>query len=286
MGLEWVRVDSARILAIMPVELVGLYDKWVRERPDRAARLREIVRGVVAEFRAVLYTNPGNVINPNENMLPLPFVRYAEILILGALHREMAVPMSEIEQSRQIRAEIMLRTFYSRGLLIAPAEPSTVNVGVGSASYRPGVRVDCGRKYGPLIGGGAGIAPVGADDDVPTGENGYVYYGQADGLLDFFAFSAWASASAAGWRIPDPVEGETTFTLSVVPPAANLVIAYPVSVRELNSAVQQSTGVEARKAWIDSPHSAVVPFDGGYYRLYQWIPAFAWENGDSFRVSL
>ena len=30
MGLEWVRVDSARILAIMPVELVGLYDKWVR----------------------------------------------------------------------------------------------------------------------------------------------------------------------------------------------------------------------------------------------------------------
>lgn len=285
MGLEWVRVDSARILAIMPVELVGLYDKWVRERPDRAARLSEIVRGVVAEFRAVLYTNPGNVINPNSSMLPLPFVRYAEILILGALHREMALPMSEIEQSRQIRAEIMLRTFYSRGLLIAPSEPSTVNVGVGSASYRPSRHGDFGRVYGPLVGGGTGITAVDVQPEDPAA-TGHVYYGQADGLLDFFAFSAWASASAAGWRIPNPVEGETSFTLSVIPPAANLVMAYPVAIRELNSAVQQSTGVEARKAWIDSPHSAVVPFDGGYYRLYQWIPAFAWENADSFSIVL
>jgi hypothetical protein len=153
-------------------------------------------------------------------------------------------------------------------------------------SYRPTQRGDCGRVFGPLVGGGSAIAAIDAVTEEPTGANGYVYYGQADGLLDFFAFSAWASASVSGWRIPDPVEGETEFTLSVVPPASNLVIAYPVAVRELNSAVQQSTGVEARKAWIDSPHSAVVPFDGDYYRLYQWIPAFAWENADAFKIEL
>ncbi len=136
MDVEWVKVDDARVLAVMSVETSSFYDAWVRLRPDRVGRLAEIVRGVVSEFRAALYANPLNALDPDTDKLPLPCVRYAETLAIGALHREMDRPLSETEQSRQIRAEIMLRTFYARGFLIAPDRE---NSGSGSPTYRPGL---------------------------------------------------------------------------------------------------------------------------------------------------
>ncbi len=139
MEVEWVKLDAVRLRTVMSVETSSYYLAWIDMRPDREARLVEIVRGVVSEFRAALMANPLNSLDPDTDMLPLPCVRYAETLAIGALHREMDRPMSEAEQSRQIRAEIMLRTFYARGFLVAPESGSA---GIGRPTYRPGGRVE------------------------------------------------------------------------------------------------------------------------------------------------
>lgn len=283
-------MDEQRLLGAMPLETATFYESWIKLQPQRAERFKLIVDGVVAEFRTALLSNPQNVLHPDRQTLPLPCVRYAETLIIGALLREMGRPIPEADYAQMIRAEIMLRTFYTSAFLVSPAGVST-----GGSAGRPSYSVrdrhaesGAPRRWVPLVtsgsgaGSGVGDAGTGGVEQVRM-----ALFHWADGpIVGEAAFAAWAAAVPAGYREESPAEGATSFTLSIVPPVANLVIAYPASIRELHSAVQQSTGVEARSAWINGPHSGQVSFEGTFYRLYQWMPGFGWEHPDSFRIAL
>jgi len=348
--MDWYAVDAAHMLSVMSVQAVSYYESWVKLMPQKAGRLDAITAGVVAEFRTALLSNPLNVLDPDPQKLPHPCVRYAETLVIGALYREMDKPLSDIEQSQVIRAEITLRTFYTRALLVtAPDKGSgfpTYNKlpprPVAAGPVVPVVTVVAVPVFDPAGGeqaGGSvsvvvtcatpgaviryatnGSEPTEASQAMTSGGAVVVsvpgtlkarafkpgleasatkaayYTGQTAGLKAYFHaagqvladgadFAAWAAGVPAGSRVASPAAG-TTFALAVAPGTAILVIAYPANIPELGSAVQQSTGMQVRLAWVNSPHSMLVETGGAAYRVYQWAPAFAWEHADVFEVRL
>ncbi len=346
--MDWYTVDSAHMLGVMSVQAVTYYESWLKLMPQKAGRLDEITAGVVSEFRAALLSNPLNVLEPDVRKLPQPCVRYAETLVIGALYREMDKPLSEVEQSQVIRAEITLRTFYTRALQVtvqdkgsgfpsysrlprrpAAATPSVVVETVATPAFSPAgggqadssvsVVVSCA-TVGSVIRytvdgsepgtGSPAISSVGAVVvSVPGALKaraykvgmemslmrtayytavaaGRVYFhaaGQAITTAD--ELSAWMAGVPAGGSLPAPAAG-TSFALAVTPGTVCLVIAYPASIRELGGAIQQSTGMKVRLAWVNSPYSRVIEHEGLAYRVYQWMPAFAWENADVFDIVL
>jgi len=295
-GVVWIRVDAAYMLSVLSLDSRSYYESWVRLQPDRAARLDAIVAGVVSEFRTALMSNPANLLDPDPLKLPQPFVRYAETLVIGVLHREMGRELSDYERSQIVRAEIMLRTVYTSGLMVSG--DGAVSGVVGRPSYNTMGRVRQfgtegmlaaagGRSSGvvnpPPSGGGGGGVP----DEPPVVVPVFAFFYGAAGRIDgAAAFAAWVAGVPSGGKAQAPVEGVTSFSLAVVPPVGNLVIAYPATIRVLHSAIQQSTGVESRQAWVNGPFSGLIEFRGVTYRVYQWVPAFAWENGDAFLVRL
>ncbi len=149
MDAEWVRLDVAHMLSVMAMPTVTFYEAWVRQVPEREARLAAITSGVVSEFRTALLANPANRMDPDPAMLPLPCVRYAETLVISALCREMDKVLSDAEQRQVIRAEINLRYFYTGRLLINGPEPGsgmpTYKVKPPSGRKERKERLECGR---------------------------------------------------------------------------------------------------------------------------------------------
>lgn len=348
--MEWYAITGRHILSILSAQALSYYESWVKLMPQKAERLEVISAGVVSEFRTALLSNPLNVLDPDPQKLPHPCVRYAESMIIGALHREMDKPLSDIEQSQLIRAEITLRTFYTRALLVTEpergigfptynrrrrpvmaAEPSvpiatvvavptfdpaggeqtgnSISVVVTSATPGAVIRytVDGSEplETSPAVFSGTSIVvSVPGSIKARAFKQGLVpsvtktafftaatagleaYFHSADQVLaDGMDLAAWAESVPAGSRGPSPAAG-TAFALTVKPGTANLVIAYPANVRVLSSAVQQSTGMQVRLAWINSPYSKLIETGGVAYRVYQWVPAFAWGNADTFNVVL
>lgn len=285
MSADWVRMDAERVLGAMSLETVTFYESWIKLQPTRAERFESIIDGVVSEFRTALLSNPRNELDPDRRTLPLPCVRYAETLIIGALMKEMDRTISEADYAQIIRAEIMLRTFYTSAFLVSPTTDAAYR---GRPSYSTRDRyaeVGAPRNWKPIL---APTAPTtsSTQSDVPTTSVVAFFYWADAPLLDDAAFVEWTQSVPSAYRAWSPAQGETEFTLSIEPGAKNLVIAYPATIRELYSAVQQSTGVESRNAWLNGPYSRQITFNGRNYRLYQWLPAFAWENADSFRIRL
>lgn len=126
----WVTVDTARIVSIMPLAMASYYTAWMQMNPGKVGRLGEICAGVVAEFRTAIAGNPLNHLDPDVGKLPEAFVRYAEALCIGAVCQEIGHPLSDLEQSRYVRAEINLRYFYAGRVLIGGAGDG------GMPSYR------------------------------------------------------------------------------------------------------------------------------------------------------
>lgn len=151
--------------------------------------------------------------------------------------------------------------------------PSSEGAQAGLVSFSDGADYSPER---PVSGTGTAAAPAGS----------YIFYAPADSVLaDDAAFELWADALTSGKTL-SPYEGGV-YTLSVAPPPniTNMVIAFPDTIRALNSVVQQSTGAQVRLSWINGYYS-VMTLDGIDYRVYQNVTLFPWTNADTFTITL
>lgn len=118
----------------------------------------------------------------------------------------------------------------------------------------------------------------------------YIYYYLYDSVIrnesDFQDFIDTVPAS--GKQI-NPAEGDS-FTLSISPTAAltNIVIAYPETIRALNSVTQDSNDqiLQIRDTWKNDPRSRIVLYKGVRYRVYQEVPQLPRTVPDIFYINL
>ena len=116
----WVTVDEAYVLGAMPTELVAPYTAWLSGNPDKADRLAAITRGVVADFRTGLRSNPTVVMAPGADELPERAVRHALNIIFYNLGLEMGLTINFSAQQGFVNAEIYARQLYTSEALIDP----------------------------------------------------------------------------------------------------------------------------------------------------------------------
>jgi len=96
---------------------------------------------------------------------------------------------------------------------------------------------------------------------------------------------AWTNAVPDAAKNTSPAIG-SRFSVSVMSGTKSLVISYPASLPEFTSATQRSTGQQVRLSWINSQFSVTLSRFGVSYRVYQWMPAFAWSYSDIFDITL
>ena len=118
--VAWVRVDAAYVLGAMPTELAGPYSAWIAGDPGKAERLAAITRGVVADFRTGLRSNPTVVMAPGVDELPERAVRHALNIIYYNLGLEMGLSINYSAQQGFVNAEIYVRQLYTSEALIDP----------------------------------------------------------------------------------------------------------------------------------------------------------------------
>jgi len=162
---------------------------------------------------------------------------------------------------------------------LAAAESASITVRFTPASAAP--------ASGTIAftgGGGLSRSVTGTGFTVAAGE--YAMYAPADALLTTAGeFAAWANALSSG-KTASPVQG-AQYTLDVSPPPSvtNLVIAYPASIRLLNSVVQTGTGAQVRLSWVNGTYNTFA-YGGVTYRVYQNVTLFPWTEPESFIITL
>lgn len=134
--------------------------------------------------------------------------------------------------------------------------------------------------------GGTGSSRPVTGTGYVSASGAFVMYAPSDSLItDETGFAAWIAALASG-KTADPVEGGQ-YALSVDPPpdVTNLVIAYPASIRALNSVVQTGTGAQVRLSWVNGQYN-LFTWSGIPYRVYQNITLFPWTEPETFTITL
>lgn len=162
---------------------------------------------------------------------------------------------------------------------LAPAEAASITVRFTPASGTP--------VSGTVaFTGGGGLSRVVTGTGFTASAGEYAMYAPADALLTTEGeFAAWANALTTG-KTASPVQG-AQYTLSVAPPPSvtNLVIAYPASIRLLNSVVQTGTGAQVRLSWVNGTYSTFA-YGGVTYRVYQNVTLFPWTEPEEFIITL
>jgi len=116
--MSWVTVSEAYVLAAMPTELGSQYSAWITTNPDKADRLSDIVRSVVADFRAGLGANPTVVMEASDDTLPERCVQHCLMIVFYHLALEMGVSINMSAQTAFINAEVYMRQLYSSDAII------------------------------------------------------------------------------------------------------------------------------------------------------------------------
>jgi len=346
--MDWFSITGSYILSIMPAPNKVIFDNWIASFPQKAERIEIIVENIVAQFRSILLSHPLNVLDADKTKLPEPMVRTAELLTLGAIYQEMEKPLTDIEQSQLIRAEITLRTFQVSKQVFTEPNP---NVGIPTYSgltrpvFTPATTTET-VVQAPVFDPGedsynvatldvkATTATPGAvirytlDNTEPTSKSNSIISGETlqipiPSTLKAFAFRrnmttsetitaayslsaetaalfafrassvitteaqlvAWSNTVPDASKIVTPVKG-TQITIETIAGTTGLILAYPASISQFSSAIQNSTGTEVRLSWINSEFSTTISRFGVLYRVYQWFPTFAWNFADSFTITL
>jgi len=109
----------------------------------------------------------------------------------------------------------------------------------------------------------------------------------ADVITEQAAFEAWGDALNVGQKIYSPGEG-TVLALDIAPAPtiSTIIIAVPEAIRELNSVVQQSTGLEVSPSWVNSPDNVQLEYQGATLNVYQLKPFIPWSLPDRFTITL
>ncbi len=122
--MEWIRIDTDRIVGAMSSTRLQIYQGWLVQNPEKAARVDELIDFVVMEFRTGIASNPVNYLDPDRRKLPESCVRYCETLIMFQLCTEMGAALTAAELVAIQKAEIFLRLMFTRGFFFTVGDGS------------------------------------------------------------------------------------------------------------------------------------------------------------------
>ena len=111
--MNWVTINLAHIVDIMPAHQRAAYDAWLVADSDHTMRALIMVENVVMEFRAGIEANPENKLEPDVNKVPQSCARHCETLCLFDLALETGGVLHEDELVATSKAEIFLRYMFS-----------------------------------------------------------------------------------------------------------------------------------------------------------------------------
>ena len=110
--MTWIAFDQAYVLGAMPTDVRVAYDAWVTGNPGKSDRLDEITGQVLADFRSGLSSNPNQVMEVDETLLPLRCGPHALTIVLYYLMLEMGLAVNMSAQTAFSNAEVYLRRLY------------------------------------------------------------------------------------------------------------------------------------------------------------------------------
>ena len=129
--MQWVTVDTERVVGAMATPRRQMYDGWILANPGKAVRVAELISNLVMEFRSGIEANSRNVLDPDPAKLPQTCVRYCEEICVFEICMEMGATLNDGEMLSVSKAEIFMRYMYSGRFFITGGDGS----GAGTPSY-------------------------------------------------------------------------------------------------------------------------------------------------------
>ena len=109
--------------SVMNSDLLGDYNQWLIDNPEKEGRLATIIQQTAAEFRSAIQANGLPLSDDRENALPESCLRHAQTTILFELKKELGQTLSEAENAAAVRADVFLRGIWM-GSIPVTADPS------------------------------------------------------------------------------------------------------------------------------------------------------------------
>jgi hypothetical protein len=131
----WTEFSSETVWALLPTDVRAFYTQWITNYPEKEGRLEELVLETAQLFRQAAASNPENVIDPDERMVPVTGFRHAVNTLLYNLMMEAGAELVPEVYTLTTRADIWLRQVQRGVVVIETAVEEAPLVYAGSPSY-------------------------------------------------------------------------------------------------------------------------------------------------------
>ena len=128
--LMYVLLSVEFLQSVMNSDLLGDYNQWLIDNPEKEGRLATIIQQTAAEFRSAIQANGLPLSDDRETALPESCLRHAQTTILFELKKELGQTMSEAENAAAVRADVFLRGIWMGSI------PVTDDPSAQSPSYK------------------------------------------------------------------------------------------------------------------------------------------------------
>ncbi len=105
----WTAFSYEVVWEALPTDVRTFYTSWINQFPDKAGRLEELVVETATLFRQAVASNPANVLDPDETMVPVTGFRHALNTLLFNLMMETGAQLVPEVYTLMTRADIWLR---------------------------------------------------------------------------------------------------------------------------------------------------------------------------------
>ena len=134
----WTEFTLAVVENALPSDVKTYFASWAAAHPESPGRLAEIVEETRNQFRQAVASNPANVLDPDETLIPVTGFRHAlNTLVFNLAMGTGAELVPEVYQL-MMRADVWLR-MVQRGQIVP--DPQGSNEGTPSYSGRELERV-------------------------------------------------------------------------------------------------------------------------------------------------